>query len=475
MLPLIPFIFGLDLINMNEDTIAAVATGITGAGIGIIRVSGTHAVSVCQPLFKGAVSLDKAESHKVYYGHIVKNGLDGDLTLDEVLITVFLSPRSYTKEDVVEISCHGGSFVISRILSLILEDKRVRLADPGEFTKRAFLNGRIDLSQAESVMNIISSDNENMLRQSMRQLQGDLSNKIHVLREDMLHEMAYVEAALDDPEHYDLTGYSDNLLIKINDWNKQIKALINSAREGRIMRDGIKAVIVGRPNVGKSSLLNALAKTDRAIVTDIPGTTRDIIEEKVYLSDIVLALTDTAGIRQTQDVIEQIGVNKSIDNMEEADIILWLMDASDPFSREDLAIEEHIVPEKTIVVLNKSDLININKDVDKLYSDRYPIVNISAKFGTGFNDLAEIIKMLIFEQNVDKSVDIFILNERHARLLADCSVSLSLVDKSITDGMPEDLFLTDLMDAYQSLGFILGEELEDDLVDKIFSEFCMGK
>ena len=387
MLPLIPFIFGLDLINMNEDTIAAVATGITGAGIGIIRVSGTHAVSVCQPLFKGAVSLDKAESHKVYYGHIVKNGLDGDLTLDEVLITVFLSPRSYTKEDVVEISCHGGSFVISRILSLILEDKRVRLADPGEFTKRAFLNGRIDLSQAESVMNIISSDNENMLRQSMRQLQGDLSNKIHVLREDMLHEMAYVEAALDDPEHYDLTGYSDNLLIKINDWNKQIKALINSAREGRIMRDGIKAVIVGRPNVGKSSLLNALAKTDRAIVTDIPGTTRDIIEEKVYLSDIVLALTDTAGIRQTQDVIEQIGVNKSIDNMEEADIILWLMDASDPFSREDLAIEEHIVPEKTIVVLNKSDLININKDVDKLYSDRYPIVNISAKYGTGFNDL----------------------------------------------------------------------------------------
>ena len=375
----------------------------------------------------------------------------------------------------VEISCHGGSFVISRILSLILEDKRVRLADPGEFTKRAFLNGRIDLSQAESVMNIISSDNENMLRQSMRQLQGDLSNKIHVLREDMLHEMAYVEAALDDPEHYDLTGYSDNLLIKINDWNKQIKALINSAREGRIMRDGIKAVIVGRPNVGKSSLLNALAKTDRAIVTDIPGTTRDIIEEKVYLSDIVLALTDTAGIRQTQDVIEQIGVNKSIDNMEEADIILWLMDASDPFSREDLAIEEHIVPEKTIVVLNKSDLININKDVDKLYSDRYPIVNISAKFGTGFNDLAEIIKMLIFEQNVDKSVDIFILNERHARLLADCSVSLSLVDKSITDGMPEDLFLTDLMDAYQSHGFILGEELEDDLVDKIFSEFCMGK
>ena len=475
MLPLIPFIFGLDLINMNEDTIAAVATGITGAGIGIIRVSGTHAVSVCQPLFKGAVSLDKAESHKVYYGHIVKNGLDGDLTLDEVLITVFLSPRSYTKEDVVEISCHGGSFVISRILSLILEDKRVRLADPGEFTKRAFLNGRIDLSQAESVMNIISSDNENMLRQSMRQLQGDLSNKIHVLREDMLHEMAYVEAALDDPEHYDLTGYSDNLLIKINDWNKQIKALINSAREGRIMRDGIKAVIVGRPNVGKSSLLNALAKTDRAIVTDIPGTTRDIIEEKVYLSDIVLALTDTAGIRQTQDVIEQIGVNKSIDNMEEADIILWLMDASDPFSREDLAIEEHIVPEKTIVVLNKSDLININKDVDKLYSDRYPIVNISAKYGTGFNDLAEIIKMLIFEQNVDNSVDIFILNERHARLLADCSVSLSLVDKSITDGMPEDLFLTDLMDAYQSLGFILGEELEDDLVDKIFSEFCMGK
>ena len=467
---------------MNEDTIAAVATGITGAGIGIVRVSGEHAVSVCAPLFRGAVSLDNAESHRAYYGHIVNINEDDNDYLDEVLVTVFLSPHSYTRENVVEISCHGGSYVVSRILALILNDKRVRLAQPGEFTKRAFLNGRIDLSQAESVMNVISADNESMLKQSMRQLQGELSSKIRILREEMLHEMAHVEAALDDPEHYDLTGYSDDLLRKIRAWRSQVDSLLDTAREGRMMRDGIKVAIVGRPNVGKSSLLNALAKKDRAIVTDIPGTTRDSIEEKIYLADLVLAVTDTAGIRKTQDVIEQLGVKKSIDYMDDADIILWLMDASDPFTNDDKDIEEYILPDKTIIVFNKSDLLypdgQINKElfsVNDLNLNKYPYVNISAKFGTGFSDLADKIKMLIFDQNVDKSVDIFIINERHARLLADCGVSLSLVDKSINDGMPEDLYLTDMMDAYKSLGFILGEELEDDLVDKIFSEFCMGK
>lgn len=539
---------------MERETIAAIATGMGNAGIGIVRVSGDEAISVVDRIFRGAVSLKDVESHRVVYGHIVDifggagsdsgvnfdgetdladgTGSDGgmdfaddtvqagneefenaDVTngsagvVDEVLVTVFRAPKSYTRENVVEISSHGGSFVMRRILSLVYR-AGARAAEAGEFTKRAFLNGRIDLSQAESVMDIIASDNERMLRNSLRQLDGALSARIRSLREEILHEVAFIEAALDDPEHYDFGGetlpYADILSWKINGWRKEIHTLTATAEEGRILRDGIRTVIVGRPNVGKSSILNVLAREERAIVTDVPGTTRDTIEEKVRLKDMVLAVTDTAGIRETDDPVESIGVEKSIRKLDEADLILYVADASEPLTGEDRMIIEKVIPEKTVVLLNKVDLIKNSRETDGKLSARkcrekgisetvtgqndvgkliinFPkalknhIIPISAKNRQGFDQLAEEIRQMFFAGDVDNDVDILVTNARHARLLERSDVSLSLVEKSIIDAMPEDFLTADLLDAYASLGEIVGEAVEDDLVEKVFSEFCMGK
>ena len=467
---------------MERETIAAIATGMGNAGIGIVRISGDDAISVADGIFRGAIALKDVESHRVVYGHIVD--METQAILDEVLVTVFRAPRSYTREDVVEISSHGGSFVMQQILSLVYRTG-ARAAEAGEFTKRAFLNGRIDLSQAESVMDIIASDNERMLRNSLRQLDGALSVRIKSLRENILHEVAYIEAALDDPEHYDLTevqagkSYAEMLLEKISDWRQEIRTLSATAKEGKILRDGIITVIVGRPNVGKSSILNVLAKEDRAIVTNVPGTTRDTIEEKIRLGDMVLAVTDTAGIRQTDDIVESIGVEKSIRKMKEADLILYVVDVSGSLTGEDEEIIKKLIPEKTIVLLNKVDLI---QDSDweqekiglpeKLKSH---IISISAKNRQGFEKLTEEMRQMFFSGDVDKNVDIFVTNARHVRLLGCSDVSLSLVEKSINDAMPEDFWTADLLDAYASLGEIIGEAVEDDLVEKVFSEFCMGK
>ena len=542
---------------MDQDTIAAIATGIGNAGIGIVRISGIDAVAIADKIFRGSCSLTDVKSHHVQYGHIVdvfkdlntkdmhgkteyaaynknKPGISDNIkeneVIDEVLVTVFRAPRSYTREDVVEISSHGGSFVMRKILSLVYR-AGARAAEAGEFTKRAFLNGRIDLSQAESVMDIIASDNERMLHNSLRQLDGALSSKIKALREEILHEIAYIEAALDDPEHYDLDAvkakyekkggkieendididiavvddgsvydeilpYAGLLLKKIGFWKKKIQILSATADEGRILREGIRTVIVGRPNVGKSSILNVLAKEDRAIVTDVPGTTRDTIEEKVRLGDMVLAVTDTAGIRRTDDPVESIGVEKSIQKLDEADLILYVVDASEALTDEDKTIIGKLIPEKTIVLLNKVDLVkdghvvrenpfskilfesgelNYSKDLDIPKNLENHIIPVSAKKGLGFEQLTEEIRQMFFTGDVDNNVDIFITNARHVRLLESANVSLSLVEKSINDAMPEDFLTADLMDAYAFLGEIIGEAVEDDLVEKVFSEFCMGK
>ncbi|MBR1627710.1 MAG: tRNA uridine-5-carboxymethylaminomethyl(34) synthesis GTPase MnmE [Lachnospiraceae bacterium] len=469
----------------GEDTIAAVATGMGNAGIGIIRVSGDQAIFAVDRIFRGRISLCDLESHSLLYGHIV----DQEEIIDEVLVTVFVAPRSYTREDVVEISSHGGAIVMQRILNLVLS-QNIRLAEPGEFTKRAFLNGRIDLAQAESVMDIIASDNEQMLSNSLRQLDGELSEEIRNLRERILHETAFIEAALDDPEHYDLEDYAPHLLECVKDWRSEISSLLASSKQGRILRNGIRTVIVGKPNAGKSSLLNALAKSERAIVTEIPGTTRDTIEEKVRFEDMVLVLIDTAGIRDTDNLVEQIGVERSLSALESADMILFVMDISQPLSDEDVAIIQRLNFEKTIPLFNKVDLIealgNGSSEILSTYQQflvdhALPMdwidrgVFLSAKQRRGFAELATEIKCRLQLDIVDKSVDILITSERHAKLLRDADVSMSHVENSISCGLPEDFYTVDLMEAYTALGSILGEEVEDDLVDKVFRDFCMGK
>ena len=490
---------------MVQDTIAAISTGIGNAGIGIIRVSGSESVAIVDRIFCGSIRLCDAPSHSVNYGHIASfgdeciadGGLDDDgavtvmesksshrYYIDEVLVTVFRAPRSYTREDVVEISSHGGAFVLKQILRQVFL-AGARPADPGEFTKRAFLNGRIDLSQAESVMDIIASDNDRMLSNSLSQLSGALSERIRLLREEILHEIAFMEAALDDPEHYDLDDvYRQHLSELVDTWRGSIGKLTASVRDGRLMRDGVRTVIVGRPNAGKSSLLNALAGTERAIVTDIPGTTRDAIEEKIRLHDLVLAVTDTAGIRDTDNLVEQLGVEKSLREMEQADLILYMVDINEPLQDEDGLIVGKLDMDKTLLLLNKVDKMLKNSSIIEDFFTANPVfptelkdraVLISAKEQSGFQVLADRIHQLIDMDFVDNHVDIYITNERHAHLLRAAEVSLQYVEKSIHDCMPEDLLTGDLMDAYESLGFIIGESLEDDLVDKIFSDFCMGK
>lgn len=463
-----------------SDTICAIATGVSNAGISIIRISGDEAVSLCDKIYRGKQSLLNVASHVVSYGHIIDVFTSEKNVVDEVLVTVFRSPKSYTREDVVEISCHGGMLVTDKILNLVLQ-LGVRHAEPGEFTKRAFMNGRIDLSQAESVMDIISSDNEKMLENSLRQLDGHFSKIIRNLRDEIIHETAFIESALDDPEHYELNDYPDELSEKIDSWKSRIHKLIDSSKEGLIVKDGIRTVIVGKPNAGKSSLLNALAKEERAIVTDIPGTTRDIIREKVRFGNYVLSITDTAGIRDSDDIIEKIGVQKSIEAIDDADLIIYLLDASDDFNEEDKNIINKVDYDNTILVINKSDIIDddvfndcIEKFPDSLKSNS---VLISVKNHEGFDILYQRIDDMFKsgEIDVDNDVDFMVTNSRHLELLRDCDVSLSLVNKSITDGMPEDFYMVDLLGAYKSLGLIIGEETEDDLVDRIFSEFCMGK
>ena len=458
---------------MPEDTIAAIATATLKAGIGIIRVSGPEAIQIAESLMftKYGKKLDilSQPSHTVKYGFI----FDGKEPVDEVLLTVFRKPRSYTAEDTVEISCHGGIFVLRRILSLVLRHG-ARLAEPGEFTKRAFMNGRIDLSEAEAVMDIISAGNEFARRNSLSILRGDLYEKINVLRDKILHESAFIESALDDPEHYSLDGYGDKLKSIISGIIEELDKMIERSKSGRILKNGIKTVIAGKPNVGKSSILNLLSGEERAIVTDIPGTTRDVLTSEILLKGVPLILFDTAGIRDTGDSIEKIGVEKSRKYMEEADLVLFTLDSSAPMDEGDREIYEsiHKSGKKCIILLNKSDLEGECEDLS-CFSN--PVIEFSAVNGTGLDELSEVIEKL-FETGVfDPSEDLYVTNERQTEELRYTKTSLEMVIKSIEDGMTEDFFTADLMDAYSHLGKIIGEDTDEDLFDRIFSEFCMGK
>ncbi|MEI3519564.1 tRNA uridine-5-carboxymethylaminomethyl(34) synthesis GTPase MnmE [Laedolimicola intestinihominis] len=457
----------------HTDTIAAAATAMGSAGIGIIRISGTDAFAVLEKVFRPKNEkkvMSEQPGYTVHYGMAV----DGEQVLDEVLVMLMRGPHSYTAEDTAEIDCHGGRLVMQKILEAVLKNG-ARAAEPGEFTKRAFLNGRMDLSQAEAVMDLIQSKNEMALKSSLAQLKGNVRQEIEKLRAQILYEMAFVEAALDDPEHISLDGYSEELLEKMRGIAAEVERLLKSSESGRMLKEGIKTVILGKPNAGKSSLLNVLLGEERAIVTEIAGTTRDVLEEQLQLGEVSLQLLDTAGIRSTEDVVEQIGVERARKQAEDADLILYVADSSRVLDESDEEILKLLEGKKALVLLNKSDLDPVITPQIMRERTGHPVLVISAKEGAGIQELEEKIRSLFFRGEVDFNDEVLITNLRQKQALMDASKSLSMVIESIENGMPEDFFTIDLKDAYTSLGFIIGEEIGDDLANEIFGKFCMGK
>ena len=455
------------------DTIAAISSAAGNSGIGIIRVSGDEAIEVVDKIFRPAnknKKLANVESHTVHYGHII----DGDKTLDQVLVIVMKNPHSYTGEDTVEIDCHGGMLILKKVLDLVLKNG-ARTAEPGEFTKRAILNGRIDLSQAEAVMDLINSKNDFALNSSIEQLKGGVSDAIKDIRKDIIYHIAFIESALDDPEHISLDGYDEEITEMLNENINKISKLVNSFDNGRIMKEGIKTVILGKPNAGKSSLLNLMLGEDRAIVTDIEGTTRDTLEENINFNGLSLKIIDTAGIRDTEDLVERIGVNKAKEIAKEGDLIIYVVDGSRELDDNDREIIKLINDKQAIILVNKSDMDTvINIDELKKDSNR-DVILFSAKNGEGMDQLEEEIRNMFYSGKVTYNDQVYITNARHKEALENALESLKQVKNSVDAGMPEDFYSIDLMDAYTDLGLIIGESVEDDLVNEIFSKFCMGK
>lgn len=464
---------------MKKDTIAAIATGMSNGGISIVRVSGEDSLAIIDRIYRsksGKKIISQQASHTVHYGYIY----DGEQMIDEVLVVIMKGPNSYTREDVVEINCHGGIMVTRKVLETVIK-YGARTAEPGEFTKRAFLNGRIDLSQAEAVIDVINAKNTYALSSSLQQLKGNVHDKIKEIRESILRDTAFIEAALDDPEHYSLDGFDEELLERVKKNQAEIARLLKSADNGKLLKEGVQTVILGKPNAGKSSLLNVLLGEDRAIVTDIEGTTRDTLEETILLDSIMLHVMDTAGIRETVDVVEQIGVEKAKSSADRADLILYVVDSSRKLDENDDLILEFIQDKKAIVLLNKMDLdtvvtVDRIKEQMKKYGDtQFPVISISAKKEEGIEELEQVVKEMFYQGKISFNDEIYITNMRQKEALQEGYASLKQVEESIENQMPEDFFSIDLMNAYEVLGKIIGESVEEDLVNKIFKEFCMGK
>ena len=457
----------------KRETIAAIATAMAGSGIGIIRISGEEAFAIAESVFEPKQTgkkLSKQNSYTIHYGNIVDEGE----VIDEVIVLLMRGPHSYTAEDTVEIECHGGVYVMRRILELVLR-KGARAAEPGEFTKRAFLNGRIDLSQAEAVMDVIQAKNEYALKSSVRQLKGSLVSLIREIRQEALYEIAFIESALDDPEHISLEGYPEHLGEKVEELLQKMKRLLISFREGKILREGIRTVIVGKPNAGKSSLLNALTGEERAIVTEIAGTTRDTLEEQIQIRGLTLQILDTAGIRRTEDLVERIGVDKAKESIKDADLLLYVVDSSTALDENDREILSLLKEQNVIVLLNKMDLpAKTTKEMVEVILQR-PSVWISAKEERGLEELADLLEEMFLEGKISYNDEVYLTNIRHREAMEEAAESLKKVKESILSGMPEDFFTIDLMDAYESLGKILGESLGENLINEIFSKFCVGK
>ncbi|MDE6608566.1 MAG: tRNA uridine-5-carboxymethylaminomethyl(34) synthesis GTPase MnmE [Lachnospiraceae bacterium] len=482
---------------MKTETIAAIATAMSNSGIGIIRISGEDAISIADKIYHSKnrnKKLFQVKSHTIHYGFIY----DKEELIDEVMVAVMKAPNSYTTEDTVEINCHGGILIMNRILEIILKNG-ARLAEPGEFTKRAFLNGRIDLSKAEAVMDVIQSQNEYALKSSINQLNGAVFEAVKKLREEIIYEIAFIESALDDPEHISIEGYNEKLSVKIEDLTKRISKLIASSDNGKMLKEGINTVIVGKPNVGKSSLLNLLVGEEKAIVTNVAGTTRDVLEETINLHGIGLNIIDTAGIRSTEDIVEKIGVEKAKKYAADADLIVYVVDSSVDFDESDEEIIELIRDKNAIVLLNKTDLDSViteeylckkldeieeknnSGNENKSFSEKsdihgsHKIIKTSTKENIGIDIFENTIKDMFFHDELKFNDEVFITNMRHKEALSDAYDSLIMVKKSLEDDMPEDFYSIDLMSAYASLGMIIGEEVGEDLVNEIFSKFCMGK
>lgn len=456
----------------QSDTIAAIATASTGGGVSIIRVSGEEAVEKVEPILSfSSKKLSEFSSHTVHYGHVV----DGTgKFVDEVLVLIMKGPNSYTREDVVEIQCHGSALICQEILDLLLSTG-VRMAEPGEFTKRAFMNGRIDLSQAEAVMDLIESKSRYALQSSMSQLNGIIKDKVIELRKMILDDVAFIEAALDDPEHISLEGFVDQLEQNVQYSISELKKMIDNYRNGRLIRQGVQTVIIGKPNVGKSSFLNAILGTDRAIVTDVPGTTRDTLEEDVRFGDLLLHLVDTAGIHDTSDPVERIGIERAKENLGRADFCILILDGSCELADADKHLLEVISDLNGVVLLNKNDLdVKVQEEDIRIYTDKR-IISFSTMTGSGKHELEELIKEQFYLDQLSFNDEIYISNERQKQAVVSSYESLQQVKNSIELGLGEDFYTIDLMSAYESLGSMIGESLDDDLADTIFRKFCMGK
>ena len=456
----------------EKETIAAISTGMSNSGIGIVRISGQQSFDIIKKIFVPYKEKDveSFSSHTVHYGNIV----DGEHVIDEVLVLIMKAPNTYTREDVVEIDCHGGVVVVKKVLETVLKNG-ARCAEPGEFTKRAFLNGRIDLSQAEAVADIINAKSSIALDASLSQLKGNIRDIIKKEREKIVYHIAYIEAALDDPEHMNVDNYGEELKEDVDKILIDLDRLLKTSENGKIISEGIKTVILGKPNAGKSSLMNTLLGEERAIVTDIAGTTRDTLEESMRLSELQLNIIDTAGIRQTDDVVEKIGVERSKEMAKNADLVIYVVDASVPFDDNDKDIIQIISDKKFIVLLNKTDLeCIVNVEDIKNIIDTDPI-EISAKNNIGLDMFENRVREMFYDGKVSFNDEIYITNLRHKELLSEAVNSLNLVNESIESGMPEDFYSIDLMNAYEVLGKIIGEAVEDDVVNEIFSKFCMGK
>ena len=456
-----------------ETTIAAISTAMSASGIGIVRISGEDAMEVISRIYRskgGKKRIKEVPSHTIHYGYIY----DGEELIDEVLVMIMRAPRTFTGEDTVEIDCHGGVFAMKRVLETVLKNG-AEIAGPGEFTKRAFLNGRMDLSQAEAVMDVIQAKNEYALRSSIDQLKGSVQKAICDIREKIIYHIAYIESALDDPEHISLEGYPQELLEVVDKEQLEIKKLLKSSSDGKMIQEGIQTVILGKPNAGKSSLLNLLLGENRAIVTDIAGTTRDILEEYITLHGITLKIVDTAGIRETEDIVEKIGVDRAREMAQKADLILYVVDSSVPLDSNDEEIMSMLNGKKAIILYNKTDL-KAAIEIDRLREKAgHPVIPISAKEETGITELEEKIKDMFFGGELSFNDEVYITNARHKAALEEADKSLDLVRNSILGGLPEDFFSIDLMNAYENLGKILGESVGEDLVNEIFSKFSTGK
>ena len=456
-----------------ETTIAAISTAMSASGIGIVRMSGPESMDVISRIYRsknGGKNIKEVKSHTIHYGYI----FDGEEVVDEVLVMVMRAPRTYTGEDTVEIDCHGGVYAMKKVLETVLRNG-AQIAEPGEFTKRAFLNGRLDLSQAEAVMDVIQAKSAVALKSSLQQLKGSVLRAIKEIRSSILYQIAFIESALDDPEHISLEGYPEKLRKIVDEEYEKVETLLKSADDGRMIQEGIKTVILGKPNAGKSSLLNFLVGEDRAIVTDIAGTTRDTLEEYISLHGINLRIIDTAGIRETEDVVEKIGVGKAKKMAEDADLILYVVDSSLPLDENDREIMDLLGGRKSIVIYNKTDLESVVDIKELKEKTGSPVIPVSVVEETGITELEETIKKMFFRGEISFDDEVYITNARHKTALEEALESLKMVRESIETGMSEDFFSIDLMSAYESLGKIVGESVGEDLVNEIFSRFCVGK